>query len=211
MKNGEFQKSVIAYLMLVDSNFNYIKANGNSDMNVTINVNLQPGTYYLITDINFRYVQSTHHGYNLTAYASNPVGIYGENTKNIEAAFKIGLYTYAKKELTSQSHAGGSLYQSKKSESEFPFNFLVFDNTGDKDVTLTDTLQCKSSKCVDFYFEGSNNKSSSIKKQICTGQWEVFAHMPYSYSSLYSYQLSSSSKNHSGAAAPKGCPSLENK
>ncbi len=204
-KDPNYQKPVVDFIMLVDDKFNYIKANNNQDLNVCIEVNLNKGNYYLITDINFRYVQSVQHCYNLSVYSSNPVGIFPDAKVNIEEAFKYGLLTYCQKELQPQSHNGGKLYQSKRSESEFPFMFALFDNTnGQNDITLTDTLNFKSSRCADYYFEGSKNKASSISKTIAPGQYDLFAHMPYSLSSIYSYGLKSSAQSHRGNAAKKG-------
>ena len=209
LKSGDYQKSVICYIYLVDDKNNYIKANGKCDKNVCIEVNLNEGNYYLISDINFRYVQNVQHCYNLSAYASSPVGIFTENNKNIEEAFKYGLYSYSKNNLSPKEHNGGYLYQSKQNGSEFPFNFCLFDNEkGSYDIKLTDTLNFKASRNADYYFEGSNNKSASIVKNIMPGQWDIFCHMPYSPGSLYSYGLKSSGSYHSGPAAKKGCASL---
>ena len=66
--------------------------------------------------------------------------------------------------LTPQSHNSGNLYQSKKSELEFPFMFCLFDNSNGKyDITLTDALSYKSNvPNLEFFFGGNNNKSSSL-------------------------------------------------
>ena len=61
-------------------------------MNNCIEVNVNKGTYYLITDINFPYVQNKMHCYNLTTYSNYPVGIYEDNNRNITHTFKAGLY-----------------------------------------------------------------------------------------------------------------------
>ena len=82
LKDGSYQKGVIAYLMLVDENYRYIKANSGAERNICIEVNLNKGNYYLITDINFRFVQKRQHCYNLSAYASSAIGIYPETNKN---------------------------------------------------------------------------------------------------------------------------------
>jgi len=56
--------------MLFIENFRYIKANSGVERTICIEVNLNKGNYYLITDINFRFVQKTQHCYNLSANAS---------------------------------------------------------------------------------------------------------------------------------------------
>ena len=43
LKDGTYQSPVINYLMLVDENNNYIKANGNCEKNCCIEVDLNKG------------------------------------------------------------------------------------------------------------------------------------------------------------------------
>ena len=208
LKTGDYQKPVLTYIMLVDSNYNYINANSNCENNVAIEVNLKKGIYYLITDANFRYVQNRQHGYNLSCYGSNPVGIFPETNKNTEEVFKYGIYSYCKKNIEPQSQSNGKLYYSKRSESEFSFGFALFENVGNYDITIKDTLSYRGSKNVEFYFEGKNNKSTSIAKTIAPGQWDVFCHMPFSNGTLYSFQLATSGRSHNGPPAQKGLASL---
>ena len=210
LRDGSYQKPVISYLMLVDENYRYIKANSGAERCICIEVNLNKGNYYLITDINYRFVQKKQHCYNLSCYASSAIGIYPETEKNIEEAFKYGIYSYCRLNLSPQSHNGGNLYQSKKSESEFPFMFCLFDNTNGKyDITLTDVPTYKSNvQNFEFYFEGKNNKATSLSKKIQPGQWDIFVHIPYSFSTIVGYSLKSSGGAHRGGPAKKGLASL---
>ena len=105
LKNGDYQKPTLCYIMLVDSNMEYINANYSCENNVAIKVNLKKGIYYMISDINFRYVQNLQHGYNLSCYSYNPIGIIPENYKNIEEVFKYGIYSYCKLNLEPQSQS----------------------------------------------------------------------------------------------------------
>ena len=201
LKDGTYQNPVINYLMLVDKNNRYVKANGNGEMENAIEVTLDKGTYYLISDINFRYISGqAPHCYNLSCYSSSPVGIYEEKNKDIKQAFREGIFDYCKKNIQGQEYAKGVIYQSKKQGSEFPFNFILFDNSnGQYDVTLTDTLVFKNRpRNADFYLEGNNEKAQSISKTVYPGGFDLFAHLPYTYSSLYSYELKTSAKAASG-------------
>ena len=200
LKDGTYQKPVINYLMLVDKNNHYIKAANNCYMNDCIEVNVDKGTYYLITDINFRYVQKIMHCYNLTTYSNHPVTLTPETKRNLKHTFKCGLLDYARKNLQPQSHAGGTIYQSKRQGNEFPFNFLVFDNTsGPYDVTFQDTLQMATSyRCADFYLEDGKEKANTLEKTVVAGDFDVICHMPYDLNSRYSYQLNCSARQGSG-------------
>ena len=64
------------------------------EKNFISNILSLKGNYYLITDINYRYIQKTQHCYNLSSYASSAIGFYPEKEKNIEEAFKYGIYSY---------------------------------------------------------------------------------------------------------------------
>ena len=210
LKNGTYQKTVICYLMLVDENYRYIKANSGADRSICIEVNLKKGNYYLITDINYRYIQKVQHCYNLSSYASSAIGFYPENEKNIEEAFKYGIYSYCKTNLSPQNHNGGDLYQSKKNDSEFPFMFCLYDNSkGNYDMTLTNEPSYKNNvRNFEFYFEGKNNKSTSLSKKISPGQWDIFVLIPYTFSTIVGYSLKSSGTSHRGGAAKKGLANL---
>ena len=60
----------------------------------------------------------------------------------------------------------------------------------------------------EFYFEGNNNKSTSLSKKIQPGQWDLFVHLPYSFSTIVGYSLKSSGGAHRGAPAKKGLANL---
>ena len=123
-----------------------------------------------------------------------------ECKENIEEVVKESLLDYAHNYLSPQNYAGGKVYQSNKKNSKenpnsFNFSFIVFDNTdGSNDVTLTDNLSFRSKKCADFYLEEGKKNKTSLTKTISAGDWDVFIHMPYSYSSVFSYSLQSSYK-----------------
>ena len=69
-------------------------------MENAIEVELNKGTYYLISDINFRYIQGQKpYCYNLSCYSSFPVDIYVENNKDIKQAFSEILFDYSKNNL----------------------------------------------------------------------------------------------------------------
>ena len=209
LRDGNYQKPVLIYLMLIDSDFNYISAKYSTEQNVAIDIHLNKGTYYIISDINYRYVQKENHGYNLSCYSSIPVEIVEEKEKNIEEAFKKGIYSYCKDNLSPLNHKGGILYQSKKNDSEFPFSFVLFDNTkGSYDVSISDMIKFKGDKKVAYYFEGNNNNESKISKTISPGQWDIFCCMPFSLGSLYSIELKTVGKASKGPVLKKGLANL---
>ena len=73
----------------------------------------------------------------------------------------------------------------KEIPNSFNLFFIVFDNTeGNNDVILTDKLTFRNKKCADFYLEEGTKNKYSLTKTIKSGDWDVFIHMPYSYSSV---------------------------
>ena len=71
--------------------------------------------------------------------------------------------------------------------------FCLFDNSnGNYDITFTNTPSYKSNvKKFKFYFEGNNNKSSSLSKKIQPEQWDLFVLIPYTFSTIVGYSLKS--------------------
>ena len=88
--------------------------------------------------------------------------------------------------------------------------FCLYDNSNGKyDMTLTNTPTYKTNvKNFEFYFEGKNNKSSSLSKKIQPGQFDLFVLIPYTFSTIVGYSLKSSGSQHRGAAAKKGLANL---
>jgi hypothetical protein len=58
LRDGTYQKPVLFYLMLLDSNFDFISSTYSQEQNIKIEITLNKGIYYMISDINFRYVQN---------------------------------------------------------------------------------------------------------------------------------------------------------
>ena len=88
--------------------------------------------------------------------------------------------------------------------------FCLFDNSnGNYDITLTNAPTYKTNvKNFEFYFEGNNNKVSSLSKKIQPGQWDLFVLIPYTFSTIVGYSLKSSGGQHRGGAAKKGLANL---
>ena len=211
LTNSKYQKTVLAYLILLDSDFKFISSKYNNEQNLCIEITLKKGIYYMISDVNYRYIQKESHGYNLSCYSSSPVEIVKEKEKNVEKVFKETIYSYCKEKLSPLNHKGGVLYQSKKDDSEFPFSFVLFDNSnGSFEVSISDMIKFKGDKKVAYYFEGEKNNDSQISKKVSPGQWDIFCVMPFSLGSLYSIELKSVGKEYKGPTLKKGLANLSN-
>ena len=152
------------------------------------------GKYYLIHDINYRYVQNDMHGHNVTFYSKYSI-IINECKENVEEVLKNSLLDYSLNYLSFQDYEGGKLYQSnkknnKKVPNNFNLSFIVFDNRdGINDVTLQYNIIFKKQKCSDFYLEEGKKNETSLTKTIEVGDWDIFIQMPFSYNSVFSYSF----------------------
>ncbi len=76
-------KHVLEYIMLLDDKYNYINSECNDEPTTCVRAQLKKGTYYLVTDIHYRYVGHTH-GYVISAYTKKPVAFSTVDSKNID-------------------------------------------------------------------------------------------------------------------------------
>ena len=190
LRDKLYQKPVLFYLILIDSNYEYISSVYKQEKNINIEITLNKGIYYMISDINYRFVQNVQHGYTLSCYSSSPVEIIMEKNLNIEKSFKTALFTYSKKYLNPRKNKGGLIYKIKKINKDFPFSFVLFDNTeGYNDILISNLIKFKGIKNVSYYFENEKNNNSLIYKIILPGQWDLFCCMPHTFGNSYSIQI----------------------
>ena len=190
LRNGQYQEPVLFYLIILDSNFEYISSAYGQEKNINIEINLNKGIYYLISDINYRFIQKEQHGYTLSCYSSIPVEICIEKKVNTQNAFKTCLFSYSKKIIIPKKNKGGLIYKIKKKNKDFPFSFILFDNSnGENEILISDLIKITGKKNVSYYFEGEKDNDLFISKTILPGQWDIFCIMPYKLGISYSIQL----------------------
>ena len=195
LNDGTYQNSVIAYLILIDDKYNYICSNYAEDNFTAVNFILNKGIYYIISDINYRYIKGIiPFGYTIGTYASYQVNIYEEFNYDIYYIFKNMLIDYSKKKIKPQNFNKGILYKSNDDiNKDFPFNFFLFDNSkGSFDVTFSDKLKScfgNNLKC-DFYMQGNNvNRNLPLEKKISVGEIDFIAHMPWECNCAFQYSI----------------------
>ena len=212
LRDGQYQNPVLCYLMLLNSNFEYITSSYGQEKNIKIEITLNKGIYYMISDINYRYVQKNQHGYTLSCYSSNPVEIIIEKNYNVENVFKSSLLSYSQKNLKPKKCRGGLLYKIKKNNKDFPFSFILFDNRkGNMEIVLSDLIKINSNKNVSFYFENKVSDNLSISKTIIPGQYGFICCMPHEFGILYKIQYKTESKKYNNFIKELTIPLLEEK
>ena len=212
LREGQYQSPVLFYLILINSKFEYISSSYGQNHNITIEIVLDKGIYYLISDINYRYVQKDIHGYTLSCYSSFPFEIRLEDKLNKEILFKTSLLSYSKKNLKPKKMKGGLLYKIKKINKAFPFSFILFDNSkGNKEVLISDLIIIEGEKNVSYYFEKNNNDNFLISKTIIPGKWDIFCCMPFKLGASYSIRLKAFVKEYNDFPKELTIPILEEK
>jgi hypothetical protein len=76
--DGTYSDEALSFLILVDKNYKYIQSTaGREDItgnHICIEANLDPGTYYIYSDVNYLNEHSyNNHGYMTTFYSNNIV------------------------------------------------------------------------------------------------------------------------------------------
>ena len=133
-KDGSYYPGKISsFIMLVDSEFKYIKSSSGKDTHIAIEVDLKPGKYYLFCDVNYRneYKDIQNSSYMITFYSPNEI----KNCKNVTdrintiSALEVALYYYCKNNIKETINENGiTIYDSKYANNELPFRVYCFKN-----------------------------------------------------------------------------------
>jgi hypothetical protein len=133
-------KTALAFILICDENYKYITS-ACSDRPVTsIEVeNLEPGYYYIYTDINYSLTRSKVFGYNITSYTKEPIMMERGDKNDTEAnsILRDAIMDYSKRlnpEVVEESEFFSDekdkyikVYIKGKSK-KFPFIFAMVDN-----------------------------------------------------------------------------------
>ena len=133
-RNGSYYPGKInSFIMLVDSEFKYIKSSSGKDTHIAIEVDLKPGKYYIFSDVNYRneYKDIQNSSYMITFYSPNQI----KNCKNVSdrinviSALELALYYYCKNNIKETINENGiTIYDSKYANNAFPFRIYCFKN-----------------------------------------------------------------------------------
>ena len=214
LKDGTYQETVIAYLILVNSNFEYVaSASSSQEMHLSIETDLKRGDYYIISDINYRYVNSSKiHGYNLTINASKKIEIVDCNDKlNSQEILDKAVISYCKKKLTPQKQGAINIYTAKTYNEELPFMSILFENTGNYDASVDFNIKERGrTKNFCIYCDSKCRENEiSTTKNIPSKSECIFKVLPYDRNSLYSvsYSIAQSRQNNNPSSSPSSSPS----
>ena len=191
LKDGTYHKLVYCYLLLVDKDFNYIYSVFNRNMHIGIEQKLKQGTYYLISDVNYRYANPDKkpRSYRVTCYAQTPLNI--ENVTNqidTTKAIQKAIYSYCRQYVPpTQCSNGVYLYRTSTNMDSIPFEAAVFENYTNNNYRVKVNVVGKGEKSFCFYEdEIVSEKETSAIKELPTNSVAVFSVLKYSLSSIFS-------------------------
>ena len=190
LKDGTYQKLVFSYLLLVDENFNYIYSIYNAKPHIGIEQTLKKGTYYLISDVNYRYdnADKKNHSYMITCYSQKP--LYLENvTDQMDTTYllKTVIYSYCRQYIPPVKCSNGVyLYRTSTNMDSLPFETAVFENYTNKNYKVKVNVVGKGQKSFCFYDdEIASENDISVTKELPINSLTIFSVLRYSLSSIF--------------------------
>jgi hypothetical protein len=176
----------------VDEDFKYIKSISGRDMTIGLEVDLKKGTYFVLCDVNYRYVNENgkNHGYNITCYSKNPILIENvtENTDGIKA-LEIAMHSYCLKKVDqpTKDKSGIQIYISKSYNSDLPFMVVCFVNSTSNNYKVRIEVNGKGAKSYCIYNDSkATENDSSVIKEVKPGRTCTVSILKYTLSSLFS-------------------------
>ena len=168
---------VLEFIMLLDSNFRYISSESNDEPTTCIRATLNAGTYYIITDINYRY-QNHRHGYVISAYSDKTVHFQMCKNENLNVPKLIrnasaqmlkdvyagnmtedtidktlrGKVKYSAKKPECYGDGALNIYTGKTYSSRVPYLAVLFENTtSDKEICIEAEIKKAGAKRFEVY------------------------------------------------------------
>ena len=172
-KNGQkYPQPAMAFIILVDSEFNYIKSTYSNNCHLGIEVDLKAGKYYIFCDVNYRNETPDFrsYGYTVTCYSKHGIKSLKNVTKKIDeiSQLEFSMYNYCIKNSKSyQKNKGLKIYKSENFNNVIPFTVLCFVNTTKKPlkVKLNVKYEGKKSFCI-YNDDTASEFDSSVIKEL---------------------------------------------
>ncbi len=192
-KKGEYPKTTLSNLILVDRYFNYLEASAGNNMHICVEATLKKGEYYLFCDANFRYNKDMeNHGYRITAYSGINIQMENVTEKNaVPDLLRKTLIDYCKKkEKPNKQKNGVNVYVTQSFNKDLPYKVLTLENTSNNDYSAIVGIECKGPKNCCFYCDeaATENDIKAVKK-LNGKQTIAIIIMYHNLSSLFNFNL----------------------
>jgi len=193
LKDGTKPKLVYCFLMLLDKNFNYIYSVSNANMHNGIEQTLKEGTYYLVSDVNYRYCNPNkkNYSYVLTCYSQTEL-----NLENVTSQFDVvnvlqtAIYSYCRTYVPPTKCSNGVyLYRGATNMDSIPFETAIFENYTENNYKVKLNVVGKGEKSFCFYAdEIASEYDTTTVKELPKHSVAIFNILKYSLSSIFNFQ-----------------------
>ena len=206
-KQGYYQKTSLCFMMLCDSNFNYLGSMSNTDMHICVEKNLTKGDYYIFCDVNYRYV-GDNHGYNITSYGEHELileNLTKSNKVNIPQMFEKALISYCKVSgIKPNKDSRGIEMYTQNYGKDLPFMLLAFTNTSNNYFQANIETKARGTKSFCIYCDlDASEDDTKVTKQLPPNSSRAIVIMKHTNSSLFSISYSVSASSAAAAGASK--------
>ena len=194
LKNGKYQNTALSYIILVDSDFNYLISSSSNKMHIGIEYNLEPNKdYYLFTDLNYRYDPSNkgiNHGYRITSYSEHIIefeNLTEDKNYNVPSLLRKSMINYVKKNVKKSKSSGMITYITPSYSDHFPFTVAYFENEKNIDHIIKLSVSYRGDKGFCFYCDDlANENDVKIEKELPGNGNNIVLVMKYTLSSIFS-------------------------
>ena len=204
-KQGYYQKTSLAFIMLCDKDFNYINSMATTDMHICVEDTLKKGEYYIFCDVNYRYV-GNNHGYNITSYGECELALENmtkSNKINISDALEKAMFSYCKvRNIKPTKNSQGIDIYTQNYGKDIPFMLLVFHNTSSNYYQANIETKARGTKSFCIYNDSDASEDAlKVTKQLPPNTARAVMIMKYTNSSLFSISYGVSASSAAAAAA----------
>ena len=189
LRDGNYQELVLSYLVLMDENHKFIISQCNNEMHLCLNIGLNKGTYYVISDINYRWVNndSQVRGYNLTCYSAVEIRLE-DVTKEVDvnSLLKDVILDYCQQKITPTKKNNVNTYLSKTYNNDFPFVICAVENNKKNPINFEMNIKKRGKKSFCFYCDPTASEDdTAVNRIIKPKETGLILIMQYSLSSLF--------------------------
>ena len=193
LKDGSKSKLVYNFLMLLDENFNYIYSVSNSNMHNGIEQKLKEGTYYLVSDVNYRYANKNkkNFSYVITCYSQIALNLEDVTSKfDLTNVIQTAVYSYCRCYVPPTKCSNGVyLYRAATNMDSIPFETAIFENYTQNNYKVKLNIVGKGEKSFCFYADeiATENDITTVK-ELPKNSVAIFTALKYSSSSIFNFK-----------------------
>ena len=185
MKNGKTCKPALNYIIISDSDGNFISGSHIEESYNATMANLNKGIYFILTDDNHRFITNSQ-AYVISVSSNEKVDLEEDNEIDGKTLLRSVVTDYMKSYIRPKGYKGGRVHLMNISN-ELPFLGILFDNNkGKEDIKLKFEMGKIYDEGVEYYLEKENKP---IIKKIPVGEEYLFLGYPQSYNSDFKYSF----------------------